>query len=101
MITLVLIKVVKCQTGSTVQQQHKLLREGHLNLCVPTPSAMPRFIYFCDFQRTESYSKMCKTHYVHILTPTKVLFLRNDSLPSLLHSAVNNAAGILRMLTRN
>jgi hypothetical protein len=72
---------------------------SYIVLCLP--SATPRYIYLCDFQRTESYSKMRKTHYVHILTPTQVSFSRNDSLHSLLHNTVNNTAGILGMLTRN
>jgi len=72
---------------------------SYVVLCLP--SATPRYIYLCDFQRIESYSKMRKTHYVHNLAPTQVLFSRNDSLLSLLHSTVNNEAGILGMLSQN
>ena len=48
-ITLVLTKVVKCQSGGKVQQQHKLLREGHLCLCVPTTYRAYRRLHHVTF----------------------------------------------------
>ena len=104
--TLVLTEGVKCsewQQGTTAAQLTTggpLMSACSYNvLCLQ--SAMPRYIYLCDFQRTESYSKMLKTLYVHILTQTQVLLSRTVYIPSLLHSPVNNVAGILGTLTRN
>jgi hypothetical protein len=85
-ITLVLTKVLNCQSGSTVQQQHKLLREGHLCLCVPASyfayrrlghvtftfviSNVLRVIKKCAKHITCTFSHQHKSHFnVTILFP--------------------------------